>query len=195
MKKFYIFAFVAMFFAACATDPTADVQPIDASETLTVSFEEDTRIQLNEAQKTVWNEGDLVSVFYKSDANQKWQFQGETGDRTGTIKRVNAGSATRTMDRVVVAYPYNENYLLNLTTGDIEATLTATQHYLEGSYGLDGNIMVSSSYFTQVSLKNVCGWLKLQLTGNGEKIKSITLKGNNGEQVAGQHHHDQVLQV
>ena len=182
MKKLF-FALAAVLFTACATDVTEDVA-IGTPETIEVSFEEDSRIQLQNG-KTVWTEGDLVSVFYKSDANQKWQFQGNTGDRTGIIKRVSAGSATRTMDKVVVAYPYSDNYLLNLTTGDVEATLPATQHYLKDSYGLDGNIMVSSSYFTQVSLKNVCGWLKLQLTGNGESVKSIAIKGNNGEQVAG----------
>ena len=185
MKKFYIFAFVAMFFAACATDPTADVQPIDASETLTVSFEEDTRIQLQNG-KTVWNEGDLVSVFYLSNANQKWQFQGKTGDRTGTLKRVMNVEATQEMSSTVVVYPYNENYYINPRTCNVRASLPATQHYLKDSYGLDGNIMISSSEYNQFSLKNVCGWLKLQLTGNGEKVKSITLKGNNGEQVAGQ---------
>lgn len=186
MKKFSIFALVAMMFAACATDPTVDVQPSDAPETLTVSFEEDTRIQLNKEQKTVWTEGDLVSVFYRSNANQKWQFQGKTGDRKGNLKRVSAGSATETMQRVVVVYPYNENYYINTETYNVEATLPATQHYLKDSYGLDGNIMISSGEYNQISLKNVCGWLKLQLTGDGEVVKSITLKGNNGEQVAGQ---------
>ena len=53
----------------------------DTPDELIVSFEggNDTRIQLNEAQKTVWTKGDLVSVFYRSDANQKWQYQGWTG--------------------------------------------------------------------------------------------------------------------
>ena len=45
--------------------------------------------------------------------------------------------------------------------------------------------MISQSEYNNISLKNVCGWLKLQLTGDGEKVKSITLRGNNGEQVAG----------
>ena len=60
------------------------------------------------------------------------------------------------------------------------------QTYLADSYGLNGNIMISQSEYNQFSLKSVCGWLKLQLTGNGEKISSITLRGNNGEQVAGE---------
>ena len=46
--------------------------------------------------------------------------------------------------------------------------------------------MISSAEYNDVTLKNVCGWLKLQLTGDGEVVKSITFKGNNGEQVAGE---------
>ncbi|MBO5820215.1 MAG: leucine-rich repeat domain-containing protein, partial [Alistipes sp.] len=189
MKRFLLFAVVVALFTACTQEIMVDVtNPTiadDAPETLVVGFEgDDTRIQL-QGGKTVWTQGDQVSVFYKSDANQKWQYNGETGSRTAELKRVDAGVASARMDRVVVAYPYSDNYLLNLTTGDIEATMPAVQTYMKDSYGLDGNIMVASSYFTQFNLKNVCGWLKLQLTGDGEVVKSIKLRGNNGEQVAG----------
>ena len=162
-----------------------------APETLIVGFEgDDTRIQLNEAQKTVWTKGDQVSVFYFSDANQLWQYNGETGSRTANLKRVNAGEPTTQTTYNVVAYPFNENYFLNTRTGALHATLPATQHYLKDSYGVGDNLMVAQSEFTQFSLKNVCGWLKLQLTGDGEVVKSITFKGNDGEQVAGLIHVD-----
>ena len=191
MKKFLLFAVAAVMLAACSKDAINEqstTNPFDeAPETLTVGFEDDqTRIELNEAQKTVWTKGDLVSVFYRSDANQKWQYTGETGERVAELTRVEAGVATEAMKRVVVVYPYNENYYINTETYNVQATLPAVQNYLKDSYGLDGNIMISSSEYNQFSLKSVCGWLKLQLTGNGEKIKSITLKGNNGEQVAGE---------
>ena len=186
MKRFFLFALVATMFAACVTDETQDVAVELAPETLTVSFEDaDSRIQLQNG-KTVWTKGDLVSVFYRSNANQKWQYQGETGERTGDLKQVAAGSATATMPRVVIVYPYSDSYYLNHETYNIEASLPATQHYLKDSYGVGGNIMVSSSEYNQFTLKSVCGWLKIQLTGNGEKVKSIKLRGNNGEQVAGQ---------
>ena len=106
MRKLFLFALVATMFAACVTDETQDVAVKLAPDTLTVSFEDaDSRIQL-ENGKTVWTKGDLASVFYRSNANQKWQYQGETGERTGNLKRVNAGNATETMKRVVVVYPY-----------------------------------------------------------------------------------------
>ena len=162
-----------------------------APKTLIVGFEgDDTRIQLNEAQKTVWTKGDQVSVFYFSDANQLWQYNGETGSRTANLKRVNAGEPTAQTTYNVVAYPFNEDYFLNTRTGALHATLPATQHYLKDSYGVGDNLMVAQSEFTQFSLKNVCGWLKLQLTGNGEVVKSIIFKGNDGEQVAGLIHVD-----
>ena len=189
MKKLYIFALVAMLLAACTTDETQDVAVnFEAPDTITVSFEDsdDTRIQLNEAQKTVWTKDDLVSVFYRSNANQKWQYQGETGERTGNLKRVANAEGTQELSNIVVVSPYNENYYINPKTNNVQASLPAVQTYLKDSYGLDGNIMVSQSEYNQFSLKNVCGWLKIQLTGNGEKVQSIKLKGNNGEQVAGE---------
>ena len=193
MKKLLLFVLAVMGFAACTQNEVEEQSAIrqDAPETLTVGFEgDDTRIQLNEAQKTVWTKGDQVSVFYFSDANQLWQYNGETGSRTANLKRVNAGEPTAQTTYNVVAYPFNEDYFLNTRTGALHATLPATQHYLKDSYGAGDNLMVAQSEFTQFSLKSVCGWLKLQLTGDGEVVKSITFKGNNGEQVAGLIHVD-----
>ena len=188
MKKLLLMACALFSFMAC-TQETIDEQTairVDAPETIKVGLEDsETRIQLNEAQKTVWTKNDLVSVFYKSNANQKWEYRGETGERVAELYRVDAGSASRDMDYVVLAYPYSADYVISATTGNIEAKLPATQYYANGSYGVGSNLMVSRSEFIQFSLKSVCGWLKLQLSGNGEVVKSIKFRGNNGEQVAG----------
>ena len=192
MKRFFTLLCAVVAFAACEqvfVDVANDVAESDRS--LSVSFEGDeTRVQLNEAQKTVWTKGDQASVFYFSDANQLWQYDGETGSRTANLKRVNACEPTEQTTYNVVAYPFNEDYFLNTRTGALHATLPATQHYLKDSYGVGDNLMVAQSEFTQFSLKNVCGWLKLQFTGDGEVVKSITFKGNDGEQVAGLIHVD-----
>ena len=169
--------------AACTNDVTEDIA-VAVPETLTVSFEENSRVQLQN-DKTVWTAGDQVSVFYRSNANQKWEFQGETGDTYGTLKRVSSGnSPTIGFDKVVVVYPYTYNNLIEALTGNIQSYLPATQNYAQDSYGIGSSIMISSSRTNNIYMKNVCGWLKLQLTGN-EVVKYIKLKGNNGEQVAG----------
>ena len=190
MKRFLLFALATIMFASC-TDDTIDEQrglPILDDRTLSVSFEgDDTRIQLNDAQQTIWTKGDLVSVFYRSSVNEQWQYNGDTGARTGDIIPVDSSIIPPvTNNRIVVVYPYNDAYYYNSDTYNVQAMLPATQHYLKDSYGLDGNILISSSEYNQILLKSVCGWLQLQLTGDGESITSITLKGNNGEQVAGE---------
>ena len=194
MKKLLFFVCAIFAFAACTQIIIEEQQGVnvDTPETLTVGFEDgdQTRIQLNEARKTVWTKNDLVSVFYKSNANQKWEYRGETGEQVAELYRVDAGTASRDMDYVVMAYPYSADYAISTTTGNIEATLSATQSYAKDSYGVGSNLMVSQSEFTQFSLKSVCGWLKLQLTGNGEVVKSIKFRGNNEEQVAGLIHVD-----
>ena len=187
MKKLLLFVLAATVFAACSTDTTQDLAPEipTAPDELQVSFdEEDTRIQLGENGAPVWTEGDLVSVFYRSNANDKWQFQGKTGDTAGTLKRIEATTATQATTKIVAVYPYSKDYWFNWNTGDVEASLPAEQTYLKDSFGLDGTIMVSQSDYNQLSFKNVCGWLKLQFTGSSS-ISKIVLRGNNGEQVAG----------
>ena len=192
MKKLLIFAFAVFAFAACTQNDVEELSANrqDVPDTLTVGFEggDNTRIQLNEAQKTVWTKDDLVSVFYRSNANQKWQYQGETGERVGNLKRVDNILGTLQTTKTIVVYPYSANYWLNTDSYYIDATLPAVQHYAEDSYGVGENLMVSQSEFTQFSLKNVCGWLKIQLTGNGEKVQSITLRGNNEEQLRSEEH-------
>ena len=184
MKKLLLFAAVAAMFAACTTDTTEDVAQIVVPDCLQVSIaDEESRMQLSN-EKTVWTEGDKVSVFYKSDANQCWKFNGKTGDRSGTLSCVSQGTATAKMEKVVIVYPYSESYMITPSSGNIEAKLPAVQKYQQGSYGLESSPMISSGYYTQFALKNVCGWLKLQLSGTGT-ITKITLKGNNGEQLAG----------
>ena len=188
MRRLLLFVCALLGFVACTQDVIEEQTTIrtDAPDTIQVGFEENsTRIQLNEAQKTVWTKDDLASVFYLSNANQKWQYQGETGERVGNLKRVENATATAQTSKVVVVYPYREDHYLNYESCNLHATLPATQYYTEGSYGVGSNLMVSQSEFTQFSLKSVCGWLKLQLTGNGEVVKSIKFRGNNGEQVAG----------
>ena len=182
MKKLF-FAAAVLLFAACSTDQTTDLLP-SVPNVLTATFEEDTRIQLDENQKTVWTNGDHVSVFNKTDLNEGWVYEGETGARTAELRfEFSAGRATKQLDKIVAIYPYGVYTIAD--DYKVTATLPTEQKYLAGSYGKNGNIMVSCGESTNLRLKSVFGWLKLQLTGNGEVVKSIVLTGNKGEQLAG----------
>ena len=188
MKKLLSLVLAAILFAACTHDNIEELSSMrdDQPDTLFVGFDvDDTRIQLNENLKSVWTEGDLVSVFYKSDCNDCWAFVGETGDREGELNRVSYGEGSRSSDNVVVVYPYDKNYIISLAANTVELTLPTTQLYAEDSFGVGSSPMIATSEFNKFKLKNVCGWFKFSLTGSGERVTAITLRGNRGEQVAG----------
>lgn len=187
MRKLLSLLFAAVAIAACSKSDIDEsaIVGMNTPESLIVGFEgDDTRIHL-EAGKTVWTKGDLVSVFYKSKENIKFEFRGEDGERLGTIVPVEASSAEQTTDEVVLVYPYNKDYLYD-SEGGVFATLPAIQSYKNDSYGVGANLMITSSDLDNFRLKSVCGWLKLNITGSGYRVKSIKVRGNNDEKVAGQ---------
>ncbi len=188
MRSILLYLFAAILCVACVQGEVEDyVAPREElPETIFVGFEgDDTRIQLSEGLKSVWNKGDLVSVFYKSDSNDCWEFIGETGDRNGELRQVGIGSVSRTADNVVVVYPYDERYVISLAANTVELSIPAVQSYTANSFGVGSSPMIASSDFNKFKLKNVCGWFKLSLTGSGERVTAVSLRGNNGEQVAG----------
>lgn len=188
MKRFFLFALVASVLAACSTDTTQDLTPeIPTVPTqLYASFDgQDARVEL-QGRTMVWTAGDLVSVFYLSNGNDKWAFQGSTGDESGSLMKVAAGEATSATSRVVAVYPYSDTYSIDPATLVVRASLSAEQSYLKDSFGVGSSILVSSGETDHLVFKNVCGWLKLQFAGaDATCVEKITLRGNDGEQVAG----------
>lgn len=187
MKRFLLFALAVLLATSCTQSQTDELIGVQSTlpKTLSVGFENgESRVQLL-AGKSVWNANDCISVFYKSFNNLKWRFLGETGDRSGDFKLVDGSTGAQTMNDTMIAYPYATTYRINTEDLSLEAMLPATQHYLYDSYGLGENLMVANCEFTTFTLLNVCGWLKVQLTGNGQEVTKLTLKGNNNEQIAG----------
>ena len=190
MKRFLFFVAVATLFAACSKDGVNEISndrghAIPSVLYASIDTEDETRIQLNELQKTVWTEGDLVSVFYYCNGNTPFEFKGKTGDREGRLGVLSLVEGNTEIDKIVSIYPYSEEYTMNTTKKYVSVKLPATQHYLEGSYGVGDNLMAYvGDDDSNLSHKNLCGWIKIQLKGSGIVTK-ITLKGNDGEQLAG----------
>lgn len=185
MKKLLLFAAAATMFAACSKDTTQDLAIDRQIDKLYVSIgDDDSRVQLNNECKTVWNEGDMVSVFNKTTENECWQFDGKTGDKQGTLSRVSGNAGTTNMDKVIALYPYDPNCAVSGNM--INTTIPATQTYRANSFGEGGNIMVAVSNVEDLQFKHIFGWIKLSLTDNLERsVESITFSGNNDEKLAG----------
>ena len=153
------------------------------------SFEqpsEGTRVYVNEDLHLRWNADDRVSIFNKLTYNQQYKFLGETGDNAGGFSEVSGASFVtgNEIPHVVSVYPYQEG--TKITEDEvITLTLPAEQSYAENTFGLGANTMVSVTEDNVLQFKNVGGYLVLKLYGEGVSVSSITLKGNNGEKLAG----------
>ena len=183
MKKLLLFAAAATMFAACSKDTTEDINVLHDG-ILRVSFsEDDSRVQLDENSRTVWNEGDLISVFNKTTGNECWRFDGKTGDSVGTISKVSESAGGSAIGKIFAVYPYAESNTVS-ADGTITTEIPATQKYCADSYGVGNNIMIASSESGDLAFKNALGWIKIRLSGTGT-VKSLVLEGNDGETLTG----------
>lgn len=157
--------------------------------TFTTSFEQnESRTYLEEGRLSRWTEGDRISLFDASTLNNQYLFAGDTGDSGGTFFMLSKPEGTgTTLATNYAVYPYDKDMTIS-SKGTITLTLPSIQHYAENSYGLGDNTMVAVTENTDdtfLSFKNVGGCFKLQLYGDDVTVKSITLKGNNDEKIAG----------
>ena len=176
-------AVAATVFAGCAKDTTEDVPILPQEGVLRVSIESvDSRVQLAGGE-TVWNEGDRVSVFYRTTGNERWKFTGATGDTEGVLERMNGEASDTPIDKICAIYPYATRNAVG-TDGTFSFPLYVTRTYCKDSYGVGDNVMVASGDSGDLAFRNALGWIKVQLTG-AETVKSIELSGNRNEPLAG----------
>ena len=158
--------------------------------TATFADEEATRTYIEEGKYLRWNEDDRLTAFFGNTLNRQYKFNGATGDNSGTFSLVPDGmlGTGNAFDHIYALYPYNADARIT-DEGVISLTLPAEQTYAENSFGRGANIMIAVTENledTFLAFKNACGYLKLKLyNAEGATIKSIEVKGNSGERLAG----------
>ena len=148
--------------------------------------EDGARVYANEELLLRWTADDRVSIFNKNSYNQQYRFTGETGDNAGGFDKVEGSEFTtgNVIAHVVSVYPYLGSTKIS-ESEELTVTLPAEQHYAENTFGLGANTMVSVSSDTFLLFKNIGGYLRLNLYGKGVSVRSIELRGNKGEKLAG----------
>ena len=179
-------------FASCSTEVAEQVagQTRDIPQSIVIDFEEGSRVHL-ENGKSVLNVGDTFHVFNKINHSDTYTYNGNV-DANGSpiIELTNQTDFTThtETDKVVVVHCQDGTPTVTVDNGTVtalKAIVRSTQHYVKDSFAVGSAPMVSiSNDVNSVSLKNVCGWVNVQLTGKGESIKKIEFKGNNNEQLA-----------
>lgn len=193
MKKLIIIA-AALTLGACSQFEEFDAAPsctVEAPTTIEASIEKpqsDTRTYVDNENMLHWTAGDQISYFPGIAANVQYRFKGETGATGGSFEKLTSDAVTGTeLNCNYAVYPYNEATSA-ASDGKLTVSFPATQSYAENSFGPGANLMVAATKDkndTVLRFKNACGYLKLQLYGNNAKVKSITLKGNKDEKIAG----------
>lgn len=190
MKKYLSLILLLVMASGCTQDVLVEIESSSIKGRIfSASFDQDdTRTYVEEGNLLRWNAGDQISLFDGNTLNSQYQFDGETGDNAGTFSLVNAPFGTvNDLSCHYALYPYKETTSMS-DNGTISYTFPDTQNYAENSFGLGANTMVAVTKDTDdtfLKFKNVGGYLKLQLYGEDVVVKSITLKGNNDEKLAG----------
>ena len=191
--RFIYYVAASLLLAGCAKE---DLQIVDLNEkqddypVFTASMEQapTTKTFVDDQLHQHWNAGDCITVF-SGDAGYQYQFDGEDGDISGTfsfVKKSEYELVSTTLNANYAVFPYSIGAWAS-SDGALYLDLPYIQNYSEGSFGPETNTMVAATDGSEdrvLDFKNIYGYLTLKLYGEGI-IKSITLKGNNGEAVAG----------
>jgi hypothetical protein len=105
-----------------------------------------------------------------------------SGDNAGGFKKVDSDEFVtgNPSSHIVSVYPYQA--ATKITESEVlTVTLPAEQSYVQNTFGLGSNTMVSVSSDNVLQYKNVGGYLRLSLYGYDVSVSSIVLKGNNRE--------------
>lgn len=191
ISRAFITVLIAAVCAACSNIYDSDGASVDViydDGVLSVGMEgNDTRTYIGDDRHIYWNADDRVAVFYGNGDNVECRFEGKTGDRSGEIRPVKSyNSKPAILDAIFALYPYSSDVVLQ-EEDLLTLTLPTIQSYAEDSFGRGANAMVAVSESLDnrsLYFRNMCGTLKLQLWG-GAQVKSIRVRGNNNEPLAG----------
>ena len=200
MKKILLSICVAFVAIACTVDDTLPVQPEvfgkDVPTIIHASVDGQTRAQLkweNGAPKSYWSVGDKIAVYNALPNYNAYVLDSDEPCRAGDFALIEGSEIRGAEDgfqlaQTVAFYPYADNLTLQSGEGDdvvLNFVAPATQLFAGAdSYCKASNPMIAIEMDGDYSFKNLFGFLKVTLTGS-ETIKKITLKGNNGEILAG----------
>ena len=180
MKKLYIYLLAAAAaVVSCAKENF--VEPSENNFRIAVAETAPTKSYLDDSYRIVWERGkDKVSLFLKTDNNCL------TATTTGTTTYLEkAGELAGTTSKWAYAlYPYDAD--ATHSTGTITTTLPAAQKAIPNQYSniiAVGASDLSGSTPTPIHFQTCVTLVEVDLQTDG--VKTISLRGNNGETLAG----------
>lgn len=179
MRQLFLYLFIAICVLGCTKVDDINIEEISGVHSFTASIEgNDTRVHTS-GLSVLWDNEDVISIITNSQ-NLMYQFDSST-----EMFNPSGESVSEPITTVYAVYPYSQSNTVDHQNGIIEMNLPAVQSYANNSFGIGANAMVAVSSSNNLAFKNIGGYLKLSLTGSDVSVKSIVLKGNDGEQLYG----------
>lgn len=191
MKRLTLLALLVIGITACTQDTIDEASnPKTNVEHIYATFEENTRVELNDKKQTVWTEGDRI-VRFGNGIHDVWEFAGKTGDRGGEFNYLGYFEEYIDFDfsdKYYALYSYeNYGWFGTFNTGEpaFFYYVRDTQEYKQNTYDPASNNMIAvSDDGNDFEFYNLMGYLRLSLTGE-KRVSNIVLKGNNSEALSG----------
>ena len=148
-----------------------------------------TRTVMDENNNIRWSEGDQIVGFMKSTLGVKYQVTAASvGKTSASFEEVSNGglNAGTELEHIIAYYPYSSSVSAAKSGSNytLDVILPTEQSYVAESFGNGAMPMVAVSETNNITFRNVCGGMKLQLRGT-QKVKSISLQGKNNEKLSG----------
>lgn len=139
--------------------------------------------------KLFWNEGDHISCFHDITYNRECEFDGLDGATAGDFEELSTPSGTAQKinpDHQYAVYPYYKKYNMCDTDGNLTVFIFADQKFYDDRLGIGARpLMVARDQNGILMFKHVGSYVGVRLKGDGVKVASISIKGNNSEILAG----------
>lgn len=154
------------------------------------SSENQTKTYLDENIKLLWHAADEISIF-TTTLNEKYIFDGETGDNSGSFTKDKSGDfgAGNDITTNYAIYPYDEGNKIENDESFLTIPLSNTQSYAYGSVGKRANISVAVTNGLDdflLKFKNTCSFVRIRIYAQTKnKIETVEFRGRNNEKLAG----------
>ena len=172
MKRFIILAaMAAMTLTACQQNLNIDEEKPEGTVVFTASTElPATKTALDASLNVVWQDGDIISIV--GGDSHVGQYQTSSGGAT-------TATFTHYGDTPVTQSPFVAWYPTSLKVGS-DFILPSTQNYVADN--IAGNPMYAESSNTNLSFKNLCGIIRLNVRTSmtGKKVSKIVLSADQG---------------
>lgn len=186
MKK--IFKFFAISFAilagACTNKAVESPASFTRELTFTASREgvsPDTKTVRMEDGSTWWYASEEISVFHGGGSNGGSQLTSQNTTLQEIVEFSGSVQMSGSGKEFWAVYPYSQDNECDGTS--ITTVIPTTQTAAESNFSGDAFPAIAKSKTLDLAFWNICGGIKFSVTRND--IKSVAIKGNNGEALAG----------